>query len=308
MQIDFSTACRKGYTFDKKKNTFKPIVSSKHSSNEQLVKLEVNNQKNSKSLDNAFSLVGTAEYVSPEALNSVRSANSDYFAADLWALGCIIYKFFEGCTPFCEQNDIKTINNILERNESTKLSFSSTTPKEVIDIVTSLLNINPEERLGMKNFEDLKKHPFFDGIDFSNIDNLYPPDEYIIQLMTKPKKVKSSVSYTELNFNSIFKVENIDSNEGKKEEKKEEQIEMGRISYNLVKNSNSDNIIESEEEYNNSLRSSSLVTNKKPSVRIHSESITKKKKSNFDKNCKYMNLEENALVLEGKSYFILLNI
>jgi 3-phosphoinositide dependent protein kinase-1 len=45
--------------------------------------------------------VGTAEYVSPELLEDEICGPE----ADLWALGCIIYKLFTGKTPFSDQNE-----------------------------------------------------------------------------------------------------------------------------------------------------------------------------------------------------------
>lgn len=45
------------------------------------------------------SFVGTAQYVSPEVLES-RAVTP---AADLWALGCIIYQMVSGLPPFNDQ-------------------------------------------------------------------------------------------------------------------------------------------------------------------------------------------------------------
>jgi 3-phosphoinositide dependent protein kinase-1 len=58
-------------------------------------------------------LVGTAEYTAPEVLNNTIDNN---YSQDLWALGCIIYKFFHGKTPFKGNSDIIIFDNILKRN------------------------------------------------------------------------------------------------------------------------------------------------------------------------------------------------
>ena len=45
--------------------------------------------------------VGTAEYVSPELLEDDQCGPE----ADLWALGCIVYKMFTGKTPFIDSTE-----------------------------------------------------------------------------------------------------------------------------------------------------------------------------------------------------------
>lgn len=45
--------------------------------------------------------VGTAEYVSPELLEDEICGPQ----ADIWALGCIIYKMFTGVTPFTDSTE-----------------------------------------------------------------------------------------------------------------------------------------------------------------------------------------------------------
>jgi 3-phosphoinositide dependent protein kinase-1 len=57
-------------------------------------------------------LVGTAEYTAPEILNN--SVNNNY-CSDLWALGCMIYKFFHGKTPFKGNSDLIIFDNILKQ-------------------------------------------------------------------------------------------------------------------------------------------------------------------------------------------------
>ena len=54
--------------------------------------------------------VGTAEYVSPEVLLDKESGPS----SDLWALGCIVYKFYAGVAPFRNKTEYLTFESILK--------------------------------------------------------------------------------------------------------------------------------------------------------------------------------------------------
>mmetsp|Transcript_737 Transcript_737/g.610 ORF Transcript_737/g.610 Transcript_737/m.610 type:complete len:156 (+) Transcript_737:511-978(+) len=43
------------------------------------------------------------------------------------------------------------------------------------EFIKDLLNYDPKKRLGHKNFEDIKNHNFFKGLDWNNIRNMEPP-------------------------------------------------------------------------------------------------------------------------------------
>lgn len=119
--------------------------------------------------ERANSFVGTAEYVSPELLKEKSACK----ASDLWALGCIIYQLLAGRPPFKGGNEYQTFQKI------TKLeySFPDGFPALAKDLVSKLLVLNPTERLGSgeKGIDEIKKHPFFDGIDWSSLTSQTPP-------------------------------------------------------------------------------------------------------------------------------------
>lgn len=56
--------------------------------------------------------------------------------------------------------------NIKERN----LNFPSYMDKDAQDIVDSLLDIRPFNRVGMQGYDELKSHPYFNGIDFAKLE------------------------------------------------------------------------------------------------------------------------------------------
>jgi len=142
-------------------------------------------------------LVGTAEYVSPEALNS--DFSKDNYSKDLWALGCIMYRFFEGTTPFREKNEMLIFDKILNFEE---VNFSKKTPSVAQDLIIKLLEKKVENRIGMKDFNDLKEHPFFKGINFKDLINILPPNESSIQQMISesPLKLRRVISHNKLTF------------------------------------------------------------------------------------------------------------
>ncbi|KAF9102130.1 pkb-activating kinase-like protein [Mortierella sp. AM989] len=118
--------------------------------------------------DRANSFVGTAEYVSPELLTEKAACKS----SDLWALGCIIYQLLAGRPPFKGSNEYQTFQKIVKL----EFSFPAGFPKAAMDLVSRLLVHDPNERLGANNtIEKLKQHPFFEGIEWTDLWNQPAP-------------------------------------------------------------------------------------------------------------------------------------
>mmetsp|Transcript_7016 Transcript_7016/g.10309 ORF Transcript_7016/g.10309 Transcript_7016/m.10309 type:complete len:500 (-) Transcript_7016:37-1536(-) len=153
--------------------------------------------------------VGTAQYVSPEILKT-EPVNE---ACDLWALGCIIYQYLTGNHPFKADSEYLIFQKILDR----QFSYPDDFPVVARDLVDKLLQINPSDRLGYgpDGYKKLKAHPFFDGIDFSNLHEQTPPTiippEYKEQ-RNKELEAMRKEHEAEKNNTSLASVVNLKSN------------------------------------------------------------------------------------------------
>ncbi|XP_030375721.1 3-phosphoinositide-dependent protein kinase 1 isoform X2 [Scaptodrosophila lebanonensis] len=120
------------------------------------------------------SFVGTAQYVSPEVLQNGPITP----AADLWALGCIVYQMISGLPPFRGSNDYVIFKEIL----SCGVDFPQGFDKDAEDLVKCLLKVDPRERLGAQDefgyYESIRSHPFFAGIQWRTLRQQTPPPIY----------------------------------------------------------------------------------------------------------------------------------
>lgn len=135
---------------------------------------EKNGETDFESRKRANSFVGTAHYVSPEILKGEQLTK----AADLWALGCIIYQMISGLPPFRAGSEYLIFQKILDRD----LHFPDGFNKIAKDLVQRLIQIEPTKRLGAKDqhdlYESIRSHDFFDGIVWEKLRSQTPPTIY----------------------------------------------------------------------------------------------------------------------------------
>ncbi|XP_057472226.1 3-phosphoinositide-dependent protein kinase 2 isoform X1 [Actinidia eriantha] len=124
---------------------------------------------NAASDDKACTFVGTAAYVPPEVLNSSPAT----FGNDLWALGCTLYQMLSGTSPFKDASEWLIFQRIIARD----IRFPPYFSEEARDLIDRLLDIDPSRRpgAGPDGYASLKQHPFFRGIDWTNLRTLAPP-------------------------------------------------------------------------------------------------------------------------------------
>lgn len=117
------------------------------------------------------SFVGTAQYVSPEVLNSKKA----YFSSDLWALGCIIFQFLSGETPFRGGHEYQIFQKVCKLDYEIPEGFSTT----AANLVKKLLVLDPMERLGCKEMggmDMLRQHEFFEGVRWEGLETKPAPE------------------------------------------------------------------------------------------------------------------------------------
>ncbi|KAJ7228508.1 hypothetical protein GGX14DRAFT_413513 [Mycena pura] len=109
--------------------------------------------------------VGTPDYLAPETILGLRG---DDAAVDWWALGVITYEFLYGMPPFHAESPEKVFENILSGRIEWHDEWVDFSP-EARDFMARLMNLDPTARLGANGADEVKAHPFFDGIEWDKV-------------------------------------------------------------------------------------------------------------------------------------------
>jgi serine/threonine protein kinase len=107
--------------------------------------------------------VGSANYLSPEALRLQYGEKSD-----VWAFGIIAYKFYFGGLPFEGGNNLEIFKQIAEK----EVPFEEGMDDEFRELLALSLRKDPKERADAVT---LKGCALFKGINFSAVFSAEPP-------------------------------------------------------------------------------------------------------------------------------------
>ncbi|XP_022768761.1 serine/threonine-protein kinase tricorner isoform X1 [Durio zibethinus] len=112
----------------------------------------------------AYSTVGTLDYMAPEVL-----LKKGYgMECDWWSLGAIMYEMLIGYPPFCSDDPRITCRKIINWRTCLKFPEEPKISYEAKDLICHLL-CDVETRLGTRGVEELKAHPWFEGVQWEKL-------------------------------------------------------------------------------------------------------------------------------------------
>ncbi|CDW72781.1 protein kinase domain containing protein [Stylonychia lemnae] len=135
--------------------------------------------------ERTFSIRGTPEYMAPEIL----SKGGHSFPVDWWALGTLAYEMVIGQAPFYEDDQSLMFRKIMRQN--VRFPKDMDLSIEYKDFIYRLLHKDPAQRLGNNGFEEVIQHPFFQDIDFEQLELKTLKAPYIPELTEDPFDVSN---------------------------------------------------------------------------------------------------------------------
>lgn len=119
---------------------------------------------------------GTPEYIAPEMLQQQPYTK----AVDWWSYGILIFEMLTGMPPFYDEN----VNKMYRMVISSDVDFPSYVSAPARDLITQLLQKDPDQRLGSgeDDYKAIQKHPFFSKLNFDDVFNMKTTPEWKPQI------------------------------------------------------------------------------------------------------------------------------
>ena len=182
--------------------------------------------------------VGTLNYMAPELFTD-KYPNGG--GIDYWAIGVLIFDLYSYSLPFEAKTQEEMRSNII----NIKIDWSKLINDEVkkiygnidaaVDLIKNFLKENPADRWGDKNLDEIKKHKFFEGFNWKDVQNI---KNDTIKEYVKQRVKENNNKIKQINLKNKAKKE-----KGEKENKNEDGYPT-MIEIDLTENEEKDFFIE----------------------------------------------------------------
>ncbi|KAJ6613416.1 kinase-like protein [Mycena sp. CBHHK59/15] len=115
----------------------------------------------------AYSTVGTPDYIAPEIFQQKGYGKE----CDWWSLGAIAFECLVGYPPFCSESTHDTYQKIMQWQYHLAFPNDVHLSADAEDLVRRLIT-SADQRM---NVQEIKKHPFFYGVDWTTLRNIDAP-------------------------------------------------------------------------------------------------------------------------------------
>jgi len=115
----------------------------------------------------AYSTVGTPDYIAPEVFAQTGYGQE----CDWWSLGVIMYECLVGYPPFYAEDPMSTCRKIVNWKKTLVFPPEAGLSEAAKDLFSKLI-CDARDRIG---FDQLKKHKFFEGIDWDKLRQVRAP-------------------------------------------------------------------------------------------------------------------------------------
>uniref|UniRef100_A0AAY4DQ65 non-specific serine/threonine protein kinase n=1 Tax=Denticeps clupeoides TaxID=299321 RepID=A0AAY4DQ65_9TELE len=118
--------------------------------------------------ERTYSFCGTIEYMAPEI---IRGKSGHGKSVDWWSLGILMFELLTGASPFTLEGERNSQSEVSKRILRCEPPFPSLISPIAQDLLKKLLVKDPHKRLGSgpRGAEDIKAHPFFKGLNWTDL-------------------------------------------------------------------------------------------------------------------------------------------